>query len=227
MSDVTDLQTFTSYSFVDAVASSSDQGVDFVFRTKAPSRRASASDHKLLQHWRSGHRTNLSPEKLRRPSPQRNTRSRRASAPSLDELLSYGKFGTALLKLHHPAVAGTLDAISRAEVHVSQECSTLNLPFPRLAWNRMRRLVTEILVDFSLHYGESEPSVPIVSMGDESDIDVQWRTASRNLLISVAGRDDEPVYFHGMDWVRKSHVIKGSLEEGVQNGWILSWLNAR
>lgn len=93
-------------------------------------------------------------------------------------------------------------------------------------WNRMSALVQAIVSDFMKTHDATDLDLPIFSAGEEGGIDVQWRGETRNLLIAVEVDAAEPTRFHAYDWAKDNHAIRGSLDETVNNGWLISWLLA-
>jgi len=97
--------------------------------------------------------------------------------------------------------------------------------YDEATWQRAARLIEGTTVPHFRSGGGVAPP-PIISESDEGSIDVQWRTSTRNVLISVPQAPDEPVEFYAHDRQNEDRDVRGKLDPASDNEWLLRWLLA-
>ncbi len=89
------------------------------------------------------------------------------------------------------------------------------------AWRRATDFVSGIITQFWEKEGK-EATPPRILPGPDGSIDLDWRIGDRELLINLPLDVSESVTFFGD--VKGCHPIKGELDLGVPNVWLLAWL---
>ncbi|HEY7031693.1 MAG TPA: hypothetical protein VH482_10215 [Thermomicrobiales bacterium] len=97
--------------------------------------------------------------------------------------------------------------------------------YAEATWHRTAELVVDAA---TAHYRQRNmsPPLPIISKGDEGSIDIQWRTAHRNVLINVPAAPDEPATFYAHDDENPQRDSGGEVDAGERNEQLLVWLLA-
>lgn len=69
------------------------------------------------------------------------------------------------------------------------------------------------------------PVAPRITHGPDGSIDVLWRTPTREFLLNVPADEEQLAEFYGDD-LRGQQSIRGALNTGHPNEWLLAWLAA-
>ena len=97
--------------------------------------------------------------------------------------------------------------------------------YAEATWHRAAEIVVGTATAYHRSGGGVVP-LPVITKGEAGSIDVQWRTSTRNILISVPAEPDEAVSFYAHDRENEDRDIEGKLNPSADNGWLLRWLTA-
>jgi hypothetical protein len=89
-------------------------------------------------------------------------------------------------------------------------------------WNRavdfMLRLAINLRDSYHIRLNSAE-----IMPGSYGSIDLELRTSSARLLVSVPPTPEIPARFYAHD-DSKTRVVKGTIDTSTQNGWLAEWL---
>lgn len=112
---------------------------------------------------------------------------------------------------------------SRALLELGDDWDGQGTPgFSLEVWRRTVGLVVALAHDLR---GKRELVVDDVQIlpGEDGGLAIDWRTAKRELLITVPKNSGEEASFYGDDGVG-GHKVKGTLDPSASNRWIAEWL---
>jgi hypothetical protein len=90
-------------------------------------------------------------------------------------------------------------------------------------WRRAARLVGEASTSF-WQTRHRVPPTPLIFDGPDGVVDVLWKHAGRQLLLTVHPRPDDVATFYGRNLETNRDVLKGELVLDRDNEWLLAWL---